>query len=206
MSDQNKIHNWKKWCPKKITQETCSYTVKKDEQKKLKLQTVYFEKGFKLGIREGYQLKLKKKEFILYRNKIKLQTKMQSSLKKLHYALQNLDTVIVNQLLQIVLKISSKILDYPRLIDHTTIKKKIKSMLHETILSKKIIFKMHTSDKKFFEDHFGKILSSYNYVIHDDIRIQPGEYILDLEDVTIDSTSFAKWQELCRLFCNRELL
>ncbi|CAL4042039.1 Flagellar assembly protein FliH [Buchnera aphidicola (Takecallis arundicolens)] len=206
MSDKQIINNWKKWCPKNIHRDISIDQNKENENKNTVLYKIYYDEGFKAGIKEGYKLKLKRTEFDIYCAKLKIQKKMKDCLEILHESFKHFDVIIVDCLLQIVLKISSKIINNSLNIQKSKIIKKIQLMLSTTILSKKIIFKININDKYIFEEYFKKILSSYNYIIQCDPHIKSGECIIDLERETLDSTSFTKWKELCRLFCHRQSL
>lgn len=206
MCDQHIINNWKKWYPKNINRDIPIDQKQEHQNKHDILYKIYYDQGFKAGVKEGYKLKLKRTEFNMYCKKLKIQKKMKDCLKTLNESFKYFDVIIVDYLLQIVFKISSKILNRSLNINKSNIIKQIKSMLSTTILSQKIIFKININDQDIFEEYFKNMLSAYNYIIQCDPQIKSGECIIGLEHQTLDSTSFTKWKELCRLFCHRQSL
>lgn len=203
MSNKNILNNWKKWYPKNIKNNIQDNYFKQDKNN-ISLLNMYFEKGFKIGIKEGYKLQLKKEEFYFYNEKCIIKNKMKKLLKSFDFAFKNLDTIIVNKLLKMVLKISLKCLNYPIKLNEKEIVKKIKKIISKKILSKNIIFQISKNDKDIFNKYFKKLFYKYNYIIKYNNNINSGECIINLENETIDSTALTKWKELYRLFCNKE--
>ncbi|WP_343192221.1 flagellar assembly protein FliH [Buchnera aphidicola (Formosaphis micheliae)] len=220
----NKI--WKKWYPDElksefnistvkpiVNQKKMLYQLKKNKSQrdpsnkkeinnlsKNKDYSIAYNEGLKKGEEIGYKIGIEQMLSNNNKNHYNEQNKINSILSNFESELNAIDDVIVPKLVQLVLKVTAKIIGETHLIKESMILNKIKEILKtKCIICDKPKLIINPNDKNLVEKHFKKIFNTYGWKIICNKDIHSGGCKIESEGGNVDSTLTTYWRELCKL-------
>lgn len=218
----NLIKKWQKWYPKKIFfknnennqkflhfsdnfKEEDFYTDSKNSvqsdchiKSNSVLKTdVTITEGYKIGFKKGI-LEAKSENDFLNKKINKLFLDFESSF-------LNFEKELYSQVLKISLIVSSYIIGKETDLNKTILLKHIKKVINkDSIFNEKIQLVVHPDNKTFIEEILKNLSSYKKWKILYDSNIDLNGCKVKLDDIYLDSTVNARWQELNRLIYSEE--
>ncbi|QIQ41689.1 MAG: flagellar assembly protein FliH [Buchnera aphidicola (Microlophium carnosum)] len=210
---------WKRWYPEKIflkntkknkiilfhfdkfkkedfsleLQNTKNYSVDKKEFERDLMKTKGYEIGFKKGFLQSQE------ESVLLKNKLN------NLFLDFEKALSMFENALFSQLLNTVLKISSYVIGKNIDIDESMLINYITNIIKKDgIFLKKPQLVIHPNNKKLIESTFKDFLNTYKWTLIFDDNIDLNGCKIKSENIDIDATVDARWQEVCRFIYSEE--
>ncbi|QCI15769.1 flagellar assembly protein FliH [Buchnera aphidicola] len=153
--------------------------------------------SYKLGFEKGC---LSNKEKNLF-----LEKKINSFLLDFENSFSAFENALSSRLFNIILKVSSYVIGKKIDIDKSMLLNYIKKVIDQdgVFLTKPQLI-VHPDNKNLIEKMLKKFLNSYKWTLLYDNNVDLNSFKVKSENVDIDSTVNARWQELYRLICLKE--
>ncbi|QCI22537.1 flagellar assembly protein FliH [Buchnera aphidicola] len=210
---------WTRWYPKKIFLKSIkknnkdllySNEFKKEDfliESKNQKNFIVDEKEFKIDFKktQAYEIGFKKGLLQAQEENILLKNKLNNLFLDFENALSIFENALYSQLLKTVLKIASYVIGKNIDIDKSILINNIKKIINKDgIFLKKPQLIIHPNNKKLIEEIFEDFLNTYKWILVCDDSIDLNGCKIKSENVDIDATIDARWQELCRLIDSEE--
>ncbi|XBC39803.1 MAG: flagellar assembly protein FliH [Buchnera aphidicola (Chaetogeoica yunlongensis)] len=212
---------WKKWHPQKIEKITnnipkklvkfkntdnyvSSFSKKNYNSdylnKKLVKNDDGYKNGFKKGEQEGFLSGLKKFSLKFEKEHVFILDKMKKSLSEFEKSLSLFDEQVSSKIVEIILKVSKKVLESTSCSNNSDLLKKINKIFREHMffLNNPKLF-INPDDKIFVENYFSDLFNQYNWTIHCDNDVPLGGFVILSGDTILNSTTSIRWRKLCQL-------
>ncbi|WAI11844.1 MAG: FliH/SctL family protein [Buchnera aphidicola (Macrosiphum albifrons)] len=210
---------WTRWYPKKIFLKSTnknkkilfhSNEFKKEDfliESKNQNNFIVDKKEVEIDLKKtkAYEIGFKKGFLQAQEENILLKNKLNSLFLDFENALSIFENALCSQLLKTVLKIASYVIGKNIDIDKSVLINSIKNIINKDgIFLKKPQLIIHPNNKKLIENTFKDFLNTYKWILVCDDSLDLNGCKVQSENVDIDATIDARWQELCRLIYSEE--